>query len=1113
MLCITSSNVSASNLESTIEIKLLQKDENPLKTLLSINVTNASAQVFFNELKKQTKGKVAFFYVASDLAQMKPITINKKNITIGDLLKEVLAPYANLKYALNDNVIEITKQEVKTKKEFDVKGKILDAESKKPIAGATIIIIGTNNGAISDDNGDFILTEASENSKLDISYVGMKPIIYDKGLSASENLVIKMELDAMAVEDVVVTGIFNRKKEGFTGSTTKVTGKDIANITSGNVLKALQMLDPSFKMATSNISGSNPNAVADFSVRGKSNIGNYESSDAVVLRGDYKTRPNQPLFVLDGIIGVDASAVTDLDPSQVESITLLKDAAATVIYGSDAANGVVVVETKAPQAGKLRVSYNGNFSLQVPDLRDYNLCNSREKIRVEELAGFYDDKNNIYMNAYYNEIKNEIARGVNTYWLSQPVQTSFGHRHGVNLEGGDGSLRYKIYLGYNDAPGVMKETGTKSKSGKIDLRYRFGKFLISNQLHIDYSSGRRTSPYGSFSEYGELNPYYRIYDENGKISKDLGKAVDSRKTVPNPMYNTTFISKDNVKEFSLLEAFKAEYVPNDNLRFSVDFTLGRNDGSVDVFKPAMHTDFIDTADPAEKGSYMNSNSESYKYELSGSVAYNKQLNDHLISAFARYSVSEDSRYNSTLNMKGFPSDKLSEVYMGTMYNSVSGDEDISRSLGFMFTLNYAYKQKYSVDFSMRIDGASQFGENNRFAPFWSTGLRWNIDKEKFVKKLNLFDELALRGSYGITGSQDFNSYQSLQMYSYDGLTDYYKSSDVIGAALYGIGNPDLKWQQKDNYNVSLDFSILNNMVSGKFEYYQEYTKNTLLDFSIAPSTGFESIKNNLGKISNKGYEATVRIMPYNNPRKQAYWSISFTGAHNVSRIEEISNAMKARNELTRSKVYDIPMPQYENGYSQSIIWGVQSMGIDPNTGYELFRNRDGSTTYNYNVNEQIALGDTEPTLQGSISTSFGYKGLGINVATRYSFGGSIYNQTLVDKIENTDLYNNVDRRALTERWIKVGDEARYKAINSYITSSTRPSSRFVMDNNEFLMSSINISYQLNGTDNKWIKSLGLSSASVALYFEEAFRFSTVKMERGIDYPFAQKISLSLNLTF
>lgn len=1106
--------MSANNLRSTIEIKLLQKDENPLKTLLSIDVTNASAQDFFNELKKQTKGKVSFFYLASDLAQMKPITIKKKNVTIGQLLKEVLAPYPNLKYALNDNVIEITKQDVKVKKEFEVKGKVLDAESKKPIVGATIIVVGSNNGAISDNEGKFILNSVSENSKLDISFVGMKPLIYDKQLFAGEDIIVNMEVDAMVMDDVVVTGIFNRREEGFTGSTTKVTGKDIAKMTSGNALKALQMLDPGFKMNTSNISGSNPNAIADFNVRGKSSMGNYDDVEVQKLRGDYGSRPNQPLFVLDGIIGVDASVITNLDPAQIESITLLKDAAATVIYGSSASNGVVVVETKAPVAGKLRVSYNGNYSVQIPDLRDYNLCNSREKLRMEEMSGLFDDKNDLYQNEYYNHIKNEIDRGVDTYWLSQPVEVAFGHRHGVNLEGGDNSLRYKLYLGYSAAPGVMKETSLNTKSGKVDLRYRFGKFLISNMLSIDYDSGRRTSPYGDFSEYTSLNPYYRIYDEEGKILKDLGKFTNARDGIGNPMYNTTFQTKDDLKEFRLLESFKAEYIPMDNLRFSVDFTLGRKDVNVDVFKPAMHTDFINEIDPSKRGKYDKTNSDYFNYDLSASVAYNKTFNvDHLFSVYGRYSIKEETNNTSLLSMIGFPSDKLSEAYLGTGYDKISGDEDIRRSLGFMFTLNYSYKQKYAVDFSMRIDAASQFGEDSRFAPFWSAGLRWNAANEPFIKKMKIFDELTLRATYGITGSQDFSSYQSLQMYSYNGLTDYYKSSDVIGVALYGLGNPDLKWQQTDNYNVSIDFSILNNLISAKFEYYENYTKNTLLDYSIAPSTGFESIKNNLGSISNKGYEATLRIMPYSNYQKEAYWNIMLNAGHNKNRIEEISNAMKTLNEKNQ-RSSNRPTPQYQNGYSQTTIWAVKSLGIDPTSGREVFQNRDGSTTYDYDPKEQIAIADSEPKLQGTLSTSFAYKGFGVNLAARYSFGGYIHNSTLIDKIENANVENNVDRRALTERWVKSGDEAQYKAINRNVsTTPTHTSSRFVMESNDFMVSSINLSYDMNSERNKFLKKVGLSSASLGLYFEEVVRFSSIKMERGLAYPFAQRVSLSLNLTF
>ena len=395
--------------------------------------------------------------------------------------------------------------------------------------------------------------------------------------------------------------------------------------------------------------------------------------------------------------------------------------------------------------------------------------------------------------------------------------------------------------------------------------------MISNQLSLDYSKGARTSPYGSFQEYALINPYYRAYDENGNIRRVLddhrvsdGPFADSfvgNYSTPtmNPLYNTLFDSKDESRDFEVREALQVEYTPMDNLRLSLDFTLSRKDGTVETFKSAQHTDFELETDPAKKGSYTWMKKEGYDYRLSISGSYNKSLGDHLMSIFARYNVSESSSDMASLQMTGFPNDKLSEIYLGTDYKDIEGNESISRALGFLFTLNYSYKQRYAVDYSMRIDASSQFGKNNRYAPFWSAGVRWNMDKENFIQRLGIFDELIVRGTYGITGSQSFSAYQALQMYTYDGLIKKYKSSDVMGAGLYGIGNPDLKWQQTKNYNASLDFTILNNLVSAKIEYYEKYTKNTLLDYTLAPSIGFSSIKENLREISNKGYEVTLRL--------------------------------------------------------------------------------------------------------------------------------------------------------------------------------------------------------------------------------------------------------------
>lgn len=1098
---------------------------------VTIDMKNVNIQEVFKGINKQTG--LDFVYNTAQLEEIGLVTLQVKDVTVDAALSKLFTG-TPFEYRFEMNAILIKKTEVKKQlEEITVLGVVKDVDGNL-LPGVTVMVKGTALGTATDIDGAYKLTVAKgENLELVFSFVGMEA--QEIKYTGQKTIDVVMKENVEAMEEVVVTGIFTRKKEGFTGSATQVTGEEIKRMTSGNVLKALEMLDPGFRMNTSNLAGSNPNAIPDFQMRGQASIGNYESNDVVVLRGDVNSRPNQPLFVLDGVIGVSATTIMDLDPEQVESITLLKDAAATVIYGSEAANGVVVVETKAPAPGKLRFSYNGNYELEWPDLSVYDLMNAEEKLRIEELAGYYSNKNNVELRNYYNRIKQDILRGVNTYWLAEPVHTAFSHRHGLTAEGGDKALRYKIYLGARWAPGVMKESNLNTKTGKIDLNYRVNKVLISNSLTVDYSDGARTSPYGSFQDYAQINPYYRKKDENGNVKQVLDDHKVGDKYIAdydtptlNPLWNAQFDSKNDSRNFDLREALKVEYIPVDNLRLSLDFTLSRSDGTVETFKSAQHNDFYMVTDPAEKGSYYWSKSEGSSYRLSLSGAYNKSFGfDHLFSAFARYSINETANKLTSISMKGFPNDKLSEVYMGTEYQTTGGSESVARALAFMMTLNYSYKQRYAFDYSMSINASSEFGKNNRYAPFWSAGVRWNAEKEKFIQNLEIFDELVLRGTYGVTGSQGFTPYQSLQMYTYSNLMKTYKSSDVVGTEIYGLGNPDLKWQQTQNYNVSLDFTMFRNILSAKLEYYEKYTKNTLLDYTMAPSVGFATMKENLGEISNKGYEITLRLMPYSNPANQAYWQVIFTGSHNKSRIEEISNALKVLNEKQMNRAmafenpYDLegkrekfPLPRYENGYSQTTIWVVRSEGIDPATGREVFMTRDGKLTSNYNAADQIPFGDSEPKFQGSVSTTFTYKGLSLTLAGQYHWGGQTFNKTLINKVENANLRKNADRRALYSRWQEAGDHVFFKAIDGNVSKTdTKESSRFVMDDNEFYFSTVNLSYRFERKKFDWMKRIGITSATLGLYMEDICRFSTIKMERGIDYPFSRQVSMSLNVVF
>ena len=337
---------------------------------VSLKLKDATVEQVILEVEKQLKQD--FFFSKKEVDVTKKISVNLNQATLDELVQVIFGE--GFGYRLVDNLIVITPKTVVAKEEEKtvlMKGQVVD-KGGDPLPGVTVLIEGTTVGCATDVDGKFSLPLPKELKGVVVfRFVGMETQkvkladIKDREiLAGKKDLKVVMEEQTEKMDEVVVTGIFTRKKEGFTGSATQVSGEELKRMTSGNVLKALQMLDPGFKMNTSNLTGSNPNAIPDFQMRGQASMGNYQSDDVVVLRGDVNTRPNQPLFVLDGVIGVDATTIMDLDPEQVESITLLKDAAATVIYGSEAANGVVVVETKAPAPGKLRFTYNGNYELQ-----------------------------------------------------------------------------------------------------------------------------------------------------------------------------------------------------------------------------------------------------------------------------------------------------------------------------------------------------------------------------------------------------------------------------------------------------------------------------------------------------------------------------------------------------------------------------------------------------------------------------------------------------------------------------------------------------------------------------------------------------------------------------
>mgnify|MGYP002673042198 CR=1 FL=1 len=403
---------------------------------------------------------------------------------------------------------ETTAQTELTVKQGFVEGKVFDGGDHEPMIGVTVAIEGTTHAVTTDIDGHFSLPVKKE-CNIVLSFIGYKKtVIRYTGNNQADFARIMLKSEAQSIKDVVVTGVYRRKKESFTGSSATFKGDELKSVGAQNVLQSLKTLDPSFKIMDNALSGSDP---------------------------------NQPLFILDGF-ETTLETVMNLNMNRVASVTLLKDAASTAIYGSKAANGVVVIETKAPVKGKLQISYKGDYSMDFADLSDYNLMNAREKLEFEKLAGVYKDNasdpfNQIKLDNLYNSRLRDIEQGVNTYWLSVPLRTGFTHKHNVYAEGGEGNVRYGLGLNYGKVNGVMKGSDRQTLGGNLDLIYRTGKFQFSNKLSIDYLE--TNNPTVSFAEYAQANPYYKKYGADGKINKYLYYPEDGLNDNPvsNPLWN------------------------------------------------------------------------------------------------------------------------------------------------------------------------------------------------------------------------------------------------------------------------------------------------------------------------------------------------------------------------------------------------------------------------------------------------------------------------------------------------------------------------------------------------------------------------------------------------
>ncbi|MDD4639553.1 MAG: SusC/RagA family TonB-linked outer membrane protein, partial [Bacteroidales bacterium] len=719
-----------------------------------------------------------------------------------------------------------------------------------------------------------------------------------------------------------------------------------------------------------------------------------------------------------------------------------------------------------------------------------------------------------FMREQYNSLLSEVERGVNTYWLSKPLHVGIGQKHSLYLEGGDPAMRYSINFAYNNVVGVMKGSDRETVSGAINLSYRYKNIIFRNMLSVGFNRAD-DSPYGSFSDYSRLNPYWTEYDENGNIKRFLGSystpgSGGTTTNYANPLYNATVGTKNFSKYAEITENFYAEWKALESLKIIGRFGFTYNNDSREDFYPGDHTRFNDWIGENyfKRGSYSLTNGESKSVNASVTANYTGVFGSHMILANAGWNLSTSSNMLHGMSAQGFLNNRVDDITFAKQYQEngrPSGSEAVTRELGFIGAVNYSYDDRYLADISIRTNASSVFGANNRWGTFWSVGLGWNVHREKFLFNSKAINLLKIRGSAGYTGNQNFNPFQAMRTYQFftDKLYD-----NISGAYLMALVNNNLQWQQTRDINGGIDLGMYKRL-NIRFDAYQSITSNMLVDYTLPSSTGFNSYKENLGEVENKGFDLTASYMVYRNPEKDAFFSLNASAAHNINKLKKISSALTSSNEKEIDNVGTSPLTLYQEGQSLSVIWAVRSLGIDPITGQELYLKKDGTTTYTWDPLDQIVAGDTYPKVRGNIGFTSEYKGFGLSLSFRYTWGGDYYNSTLVNRVENVDVAYNVDRRVLTSTWHSPGDMVAYRRISTYQTS-TRPTTRFVEKQNEFALSSLNFSYDFKHLN---IKKYKMDRLKLIFYMNDVFRISTVEAERGLSYPFARSFSFSLTATF
>lgn len=1167
ILFSTSFYVSAHEMVNSDPTEFLQAQD-PLRIKVTINVKNVTATTFFNELKKSCEGKISFVYAESDFSNIKDITIAVTNETVEEVLKKLTTAHPSLRYSVENNIITVKRGVTPTQRTPQTNraiytGQVVD-EQRKAVEGATILLKGTSTGAISDGKGNFTLT-AAPGQEIDVSCVGKISKTVTLG-DPKATLNIALKTDALAIDEVQVIAYGTTTKRETTGSMTTIKADDIKGIPSSSVSNLLQGRVAG--MDVTNITGAPGGGGTQVTIRGYNSL-SIESG----------RRFSNPLWVIDGIpMNTFTSPVTgtnglaDLNPETIETIQVLKDASATSLYGSRAANGVILVTTKKGYKNQdaqfsVNVSQSFGFLPETPTVyggrgeRNHRLAALRN---LRESFYDYDLNEWRYTNSYEDAYENgydydhywgygkggandgdELQDSLNSFYNNSTdffkyyFQTGKTTNANIQTYGGSERMTYSIGGGYYGEDGILKG----SAFDRVNVMGNFSvlptKFLtVDFRTALTYSDrsrgSRKSSRFGGASEIETIpgDPFNlsTLYPGNSEV---VNKAIYE--------LNST---REKNNSFRLRTSFglKVDILKNLNISNTTSLEYAQNNRN--FFSPSTLNELKHSSSTGEISRDMMLLNETV-------INYGLRLNSgHNFEVMLGHSYQHDTyNYNAGLAMNG-PSDLVyyaTELGWPSLYIDANGnpkalqnyESDFSeKKMASLFgRLNYNYKQKYIATVTLRYDGSSVFGSNVRWATFPSFAAAWNFSEESFMKGAKFINFGKIRASYGWSGNQFNNPYLAYGILS--GSRPFNGAPTIAPNWGDGYYNPDLTWEETKQLDVGIDLSMAKNRLNVTVDYYNRITDKMLLKSGNQGNhNGYVSMWRNGAALSNDGIEFEVKYDIFNNDK--AYWNISLNFAKNWNKFYKSYN----NRDISATSI-DNQSTSYILGKSVGEIRGYKTNGYYQNYNDVIYNwSEDGKYTpimddgqfgpghYNYvdtngdgaiSYKDAVYLGSSIPTLYGGILTEAKYKNFDINLLFSYSLGrdmayigatGSI--STLL--AEGKPIFENLDKVSF---WEKEGDNSTYP-INA-MGVSVSIMDRMVQKVNYIKLKTLTLGYTI---PSRITKKIYLNEVRAFFSAENLFTITnykggldpeTVDINTGIDkgdtYPLARKFTIGLTVKF